>query len=140
MTLGEKQQKFTRMLADLIIWAYTNGYGLTLGEAFRSDEQAEINALGSMGRRDLCYQLERADGKWKVFIDKVLNNGKNNGVRNSLHEKRLALDLMLFKDGVYLMRTEDYRPLGEQWELMGGTWGGRFSDGNHFSLEHEGVK
>ncbi|HAO1973206.1 TPA: M15 family peptidase, partial [Escherichia coli] len=31
---------------------------------------------------------------------------------------------------------------GEYWESIGGTWGGRFSraDGNHFSLEHNGVK
>jgi len=30
--------------------------------------------------------------------------------------------------------------LGEYWEGMGGSWGGRFSDGNHFSLTHNGVK
>jgi len=149
MGLSEKQRKFTRMLADLIIWAYDNGYEMTLGEAYRSDEQAEINAIGFLGRRDLCAHLRfnKPEGPklWNVspfaaLADKIENNGKAGGIRNSLHSKRLAIDLMLFKDGVYLTNSEDYRPLGEFWESIGGTWGGRFHDGNHFSCEHEGIK
>jgi hypothetical protein len=35
MNIGEKQRKFTRMLADLIIWAYDNGYELSVGDAYR---------------------------------------------------------------------------------------------------------
>lgn len=53
---------------------------------------------------------------------------------NSFHYKRLAIDLNLFKDGKYLTKTEDHKPLGEYWESIGGTWGGRFDDGNHYSL------
>jgi len=53
---------------------------------------------------------------------------------NSYHYSRRAADLNLFKDGNYLTETEDHRPLGELWEKMGGTWGGRFQDGNHYSL------
>ena len=52
----------------------------------------------------------------------------------SYHCKRLAVDLNLFKDEEYLTRTEDYKPLGEYWESLGGSWGGRWNDGNHFSL------
>lgn len=61
---------------------------------------------------------------------------------NSLHGKRLAIDLNLFRNGEYLTTTEAHLPLGEFWERLGGTWGGRFStpDGNHYSLEHEGVR
>ena len=62
------------------------------------------------------------------------------GLKNSLHKKRLAVDLNLFKDGNYLTLTNDYLPLGKYWESIGGTWGGRFQDGNHFSLTHDGVK
>ena len=51
----------------------------------------------------------------------------------SFHYVRLAVDLNLFRDGVYLRETEDHRPLGEFWESLGGTWGGRFGDGNHYS-------
>ena len=54
-------------------------------------------------------------------------------IKGSFHYKRLAIDLNLFKNGRYLTETEDYRELGEFWESIGGTWGGRFSDGNHFS-------
>lgn len=62
------------------------------------------------------------------------------GRPQSLHKKRLALDLNLFKDGVYLSSTEDHVQLGEFWEFIGGSWGGRFNDGNHYSLEHEGLR
>jgi len=58
----------------------------------------------------------------------------------SNHYIRLAIDLNLFKDGKYLTSTEAHRPLGEYWESIGGAWGGRFQDGNHYSLEHDGRK
>lgn len=51
---------------------------------------------------------------------------------NSQHYVRLAVDLNLFKDGEYLTKTEDHLPLGEYWESIGGIWGGRFEDGNHY--------
>ena len=62
------------------------------------------------------------------------------GAKNSLHRKRLAVDLNLFKNGRWLKTTAAHRPLGEYWESIGGTWGGRFDDGNHYSLTHGGVK
>jgi D-alanyl-D-alanine carboxypeptidase len=58
----------------------------------------------------------------------------------SLHYVRLAIDLNLFKDGKYLDKSEDHLVLGEYWESKGGTWGGRFKDGNHYSLAHAGKK
>ena len=58
----------------------------------------------------------------------------------SLHYIRLAVDFNLFKDGKFLDKTEDHSELGAYWESIGGAWGGRFQDGNHYSLEHEGRK
>ncbi|MBA7587578.1 hypothetical protein ES708_29609 [subsurface metagenome] len=58
--------------------------------------------------------------------------------KSSNHYIRLAIDLNLFKDGLYLTETEDHRELGEFWETIGGSWGGRYDDGNHYSLEHDG--
>jgi hypothetical protein len=110
-TLGQKQRRFTRMIADLIIWAYGNGYELTFGDAYR-----DPRVHGKMGEA-LGY-----------------------GHKNSNHKARLAVDLNLFKDGKYLDTTAAHYPIGKHWESMGGTWGGRFSDGNHYSLEHEGHK
>lgn len=57
-----------------------------------------------------------------------------------LHELKLAGDLNLFKNGRYLSSTKAHEPLGLYWESIGGTWGGRFNDGNHYSLEHRGMK
>ena len=64
-----------------------------------------------------------------------------NHMEGSLHFEGLAKDINLYtKDFVYLTDTEDYRELGEFWELLGGAWGGRFNDGCHFSFEHNGKK
>jgi len=54
-------------------------------------------------------------------------------IQGSFHFKRLAIDLNLFKNGVYLSSTESHRPLGEFWKSMGGSWGGDWNDGNHYS-------
>jgi len=51
----------------------------------------------------------------------------------SFHYKRLAIDLNLHKNGKYLTETSDHEPLGKFWEFMGGSWGGRWEDGNHYS-------
>lgn len=101
------------MIAQLISFAQEKGLRLTFGEAYRTPEQAKLNA----------------------------RTGK--GISNSLHTQRLAVDFNLFVNGQYKTRTEDYLPLGEYWESIGGSWGGRFKsnpDGNHFSLEHNGVR
>lgn len=54
------------------------------------------------------------------------------GSKSSRHKVRLAIDLNLFRDGQYLSSTEDHEPLGTWWESVGGIWGGRFEDGNHY--------
>lgn len=58
------------------------------------------------------------------------------GHKNSLHRKRLAIDLNLFKDGRYIRDDTGHRELGEWWMSIGGTWGGMNgnSDYNHYSL------
>uniref|UniRef100_A0A3B0MKN2 Peptidase M15C domain-containing protein n=1 Tax=Arsenophonus endosymbiont of Trialeurodes vaporariorum TaxID=235567 RepID=A0A3B0MKN2_9GAMM len=113
MSLVDKQNQFTGMVAKLIQFAQSQGYKLTFGEAYRTPAQANINA----------------------------KNGT--GILNSLHTQRLAVDLNLFdKNNNYLTDSNDYQPLGEYWESIGGSWGGRFKtrpDGNHCGLEHNGL-
>jgi len=111
VSLSSKQQSFTRMVGLLIEWAYQNGYTLTFGDAYRDP------------------RLHGAVGVKQGY-----------GAASSCHKLRLAVDFNLFKDGKWLQASEDFKPLGEYWESIGGTWGGRFQDGNHFSLEHEGKK
>lgn len=74
---------------------------------------------------------------------------KRLGMGMSLHRLRLAGDLLLFKRGRYLETTEAYEWLGRIWEGFSGEyegeylefcWGGRFADGNHFSIAHNGRK
>jgi hypothetical protein len=95
-------------------------------------EFAQMVALLLLHANQLGYQVTLGD----AFRDERVKYGK----LNSLHRKRLAIDLNLFKNGRYLSKTEDHKPLGDYWESIGGSWGGWFDDGNHYSLEHEGVK
>lgn len=53
--------------------------------------------------------------------------------KGSFHYKKLAADINLFKDRKYLKDTKSHEPLGLFWELLGGSWGGRWNDGNHYS-------
>ena len=114
MTLGEKQRLFVWLIAKLIIWCYEQGYELTFAEAYRTPEQAALNAK------------------------------HGSGITRTLHTLRLAIDLNLFVNHQYQTLSEAYRPLGEKWKSLHELcrWGGDFStpDGNHFSLEHEGVR
>ena len=85
----------------------------------------------------LLIQYADANG-FEITIGDVW--AKSGHCKGSLHYKRLALDINLFKNGVYLTTTEAHKPLGEYWESIGGSWGGRFGDGNHYSLEHLGKR
>jgi len=109
MALREKQSRFVRMVAKLIEHAGHLGYELTFGDAYR-----DPRLHGEMGEK------------------------KGYGRYSSNHKIRLAIDLNLFKDGKYLTKTQDHKFLGEYWEEMGGSWGGRFNDGNHYSIEYQG--
>jgi hypothetical protein len=141
VTLRGKQELFTELAARLIVRARDLGYEATFGETWRSDEQAVINALGEAGRARLVAYLEQRP-EFHALAIAVANNGKNNGILLSIHRDRLAIDLNLFRSGVWLQRAEDHQPLGEWWERQHELcrWGGRFRDGNHYSLEHEGRK
>jgi hypothetical protein len=112
VTLGEQQRLFARQVGELIQYIYSHGYECTLDWCYRPPEVAAYYA--SLGI----------------------------GIRSSLHTKKLAIDLNLFKDGEWLRSTEDHRPIGEWWERQHPLcrWGGRFGDGNHYSSERDGIK
>jgi len=108
--MREKQELFAGNVARLIAFIFAQGYTCTLSEAYRTKEQAEWNAQ------------------------------KGIGSANSLHCKRLAIDLNIFKDGVYLTKSDDYEFAGEYWYSIheDNRWGGAGGDGNHFSMTDTG--
>lgn len=63
-------------------------------------------------------------------------------MENSLHYDGLAIDIDLYKGDVYLTNTADHKEFGEFWERLdvGCRWGGRFGDGNHYSVTYLGKK
>lgn len=115
MTLREKQSLFATLAAKLILKANELGYAVTFGETYRSPEEAARLA-----------RLKK-------------------GIKTSLHTSRLAIDLNLFHGGAYLADGDAHKPLGEWWEQQSFDgvqccWGGRFGDGNHYSIAHGGRK
>jgi len=84
---------------------------------------------------ELLLAYARYLGFELTFGDTFAKNGHKD---NSCHYIKLAIDINLFKDGIYLTETKDHAQLGEFWEAIGGSWGGRYGDGNHYSLKHQG--
>lgn len=117
MRISEQQQVFARNVARLIEYTFDSKYACSFGEVYRTPEQSQYNA------------------------------SKGIGIKNSLHCKRLAVDLMLFFDGKYLIDTEAYRPFGVYWQSLhpANRWGGDWdkdgvadkgeNDGNHFEMK-----
>jgi hypothetical protein len=100
VTLGERQELFSRLIAKLITKMYDMGYQVRCGDFYAK-------------RRDpLEHKL------------------------TSLHYSKCAADLNLFQNGKFLDKTSDHDAFGEYWESLSPycTWGGRWSDGNHYQV------
>jgi hypothetical protein len=110
MKLSEKQQVFCMNASMLIKYIFSKGYSCTFGETYRTPEQAEIYFK------------------------------QGTGIKNSLHCKRLAIDLNLFSpSGEYLTDSKEYEMFGNFWQNLhpSNRWGGTFPkpDGNHFEMK-----
>lgn len=121
-TIGQKQRWFMRKLPRLLDKAFELGMELTGGDLFR-----DPRVHGAVGVK-MGY-----------------------GHPKSAHKNKLAIDLNLFRDSDgdgdldFQETTEAHRQLGEWWEAQAEPgyktcWGGRFNDGNHYSVEHDGVR
>jgi hypothetical protein len=111
--MGEKQELFSILIAEHVIWLYEQGYKVRWGDTYRD-----------------------------ARVHGVVGEKKGYGNAYSMHKDKCAADLNLFKNGEFLTTTEGHRISGEKWESRHDlcAWGGRWKDGNHYSLEHEGRK
>lgn len=108
MSITKEQHDFLQDAAKLIIFAAEKGFIVTAGELFRSVEQQAI----------------------------YVRTGKSKTM-NSIHMKRKAIDLNVFKDGK-LCQAKDMKELGSYWESLHplNSWGGNgktIMDAPHFS-------
>jgi len=108
LKLSLAQQIFSVNIAKLIMYANEMGYGITFGEAFRTQYQQDY------------------------YVQKGLSKTKN-----SLHLNRLAIDLNIFINGKYTEDNFYYKALGNFWESInklnqaGSLWNW---DNNHFEM------
>ena len=111
MKLGKKQELFMRLLPRLIDKAHSIGFEIRGGDLFR-----DPRVYGYHGTK------------------------KGYSSKNSCHKLKLAIDLNLFLNGKFITSTAGHKQLGEWWEKQHKLcrWGGRFNDGNHYSLTHQG--
>ena len=85
----------------------------------------------------LIVWINQQEGYETAINDVKAHDGH---MKNSLHYMGLAGDINLYKYGKWCRKTEDHTFAGEYWESIGGSWGGRFGDGNHYSLAYGGRK
>jgi len=115
MKLSDKQQQFTKAIGQLIDYAYSKGYGLTVGDAYR-----DSRVHGEMGKK------------------------KSYSAAYSVHKVRLAMDFNLFIDGEYIPNGNHpaWVDLSEYWVTLHGDAksGIDWNDANHFSFEYGGHK
>jgi hypothetical protein len=137
--LLQKQFLFTEHLALLIQHAHLLGYKIKLGEVLRSNEQAEINAMGFDGRKALVSLIRNS---FPLLASKIEDN-RGNGIRNSVHMFALAADVQLFDQaGKWLQEKYPYELLADFWENFGPEHkaGVRFGDTPHYSIMWNGAK
>jgi hypothetical protein len=109
MSLVAEQASFLLDMCKLIQYATEQGFLLTGGELYRTPEQQEI----------------------------YMKTGRSQTM-NSLHLRRLAVDLNIFKGGKLIGDKATIAPLGAYWESLHplNSWGGngrKLVDCPHFS-------
>jgi hypothetical protein len=141
MTLGEKQELFMRLLPRLIGHALILGFQIRGGELLRFEAQARWNATHCR----VCKQAKsdiRHTRTYDTRYRRKHHRFRAIGIVKSLHRLKLAIDLILFKNGKPCWKSEQYRDLGTYWKSLNPLcrWGGDFRnpDGGHFSLNHQG--
>ena len=114
LRLGELQELFSYLMARHILWLYSQGYRVRGGDWFR-----DPRVHGAVGENE-SYSHPY-----------------------SMHKSKCAFDINLIsKGGKYIETTQGHLFSGRKWEKRHPltVWGGRFNDGNHYSMTYQGRK
>lgn len=108
MTLREEQSKFAKDVQKLLAFIHGLGFEITFGEVLRTEEQQKV----------------------------YLETGRSKTM-NSMHLKKCAIDLNIFRDGKLVDSEADLKGFGSYWESLDdkNKWGGNFtgfSDTPHY--------
>lgn len=131
MTLGEKQELFSDLESLWVTWVLSHraeGWKLRQGEGTilqrGPDDKGRKARLISTGAQVLVSDAVHMDG--------------------GCHYMKIAKDWNLFVNGEWIANGEHpvWVIIGTKWESLHvlARWGGRWGDGNHISLTHNGKK
>lgn len=131
MKLSEVQWIFTKNIAKLIIFAESNGFMLTFGEAERTASQQWMYVNG-----------------YAISGGRLVKAPKISTTYYSKHLKRLAVDFNIFYAGELTYDFDICKILGDYWESLHplNRWGGDFNkndkdddlfkDKPHFEMDY----
>ena len=139
MTLGERRALFTRLSAELLLRMRAAGFTPRLGEVARPGIAALLYGY-SASECDRISALVAAE--FPALAAEVTKIRDVLGAKRSVHLDALAADVVLFRNGTLLGKTEDHEAFGVWWEAQHELcrWGGRFGDGGHYSVTPDGVR
>ena len=106
MGLRQEQSLFAKDTYRLFGFIFENGYDITFGEVLRTEEQQAI----------------------------YLKTGRSK-TSNSMHLKKLAIDINIFKDGKLIEDNKELKIFGDYWQSLnelnrwGGSWRGLVESG-----------
>lgn len=133
MGLRKRQSEFSVALGKLLIYIHSKGYETTIEDTKAVNFKKLIIFLKAT-ESYLPHSMKELLNKFIKYLKSKSHSSK------SLHYLKLAVDINLFFDGKYLSKTSDHEKFGIYWESLGGSWGGRFKDGNHYSFSYKGRK
>lgn len=101
ISMGTKQELFSKMLAEFICWLYANGYTVRMGEVWRPQEMQDL----------------------------YLKTGKTRA-KYSKHQDKVAADLYILKDSKVLSTKDELKFAADKWKSLNkdNRWGGEFQN------------
>jgi hypothetical protein len=138
MRLGKKQELFSRLQPRLYDHIHSLGYEIRTGDWFR-----DPRLHGEIGKRSVVAWLLLNASAACIALLKATKY-KNYGHFNSCHKYKLAVDVNLTFEGIYLEGGDAklaHDEIHDWWDEQHELTSERIPhDLNHYSLTHEGMR
>lgn len=125
--LREKQKTFLKNIALLINYAFANGFELTSGEFFRSQETQAAHVAAGRSKTMNSMHLKRLAADFNIFV---------NGNLLLSDTKQSDIDLSIIKKlGDFWVSLNPANRWGGDFDKDGNPLNQLFRDGGHFEMQ-----